>query len=76
MLLHELGQLLGTEHLARWILRIGQSIAEEDDGVAGSGREGELLVGHIGKESKREALGVDGLDLAVAADERLHRTRV
>src|SRR6185437_16324580 len=60
-----------AEHFAVVVLGIGYAVAEEEDGVAGLGGEGEFLVLDAGEEAEREAFGLDGFDFAAAADERL-----
>src|ERR1700761_7075320 len=75
VLLNDLAELLGPKHLAFRVLSVGEAIAEEDDGVAGTQRERELLVRDIGEEAEGKALGMDGLHFAIAGNEWLHRDR-
>ena len=53
---------LGAEHLALGVLRVDDAVGEEDDHVAGLGRERELVVLRVGKQAEREAFGLDGAD--------------
>src|SRR5215471_9421078 len=61
--LQDLRESFSTEHLACGVDCVWNAVGEEDDEVAGTGGESELLVLDVGEETKREAFGLDCLNV-------------